>query len=409
MYINSKHLQIFYFIKSNNDFNFKNICEVFNLSQQRAKLFIEDIYFEFFGDNYDKKNKDEMLKNIRSFKGGNRILRKVQIFTKQQNIFYLLFFLGMTGHFKMSNISKKIDITSRNLNNYSHEIKNILFFFNLDILVSNTGIELSGSKHDKKKFKFFLYLKFLIEKDYLPKLIRRDFIKFCKIKDFYILKKEIKTLALEADLGNTAFSKKVLFAQHLAFHTKNKSNFFLKILQEFETSTFLNADKVNNIFKNHLPETNNPLFFNILNYTVAYCELKEILFIDDFTFLELNLSCISDSNFLKLTKEIQKIIPKFNFFESLILWYSYNDNKEKIENNIFVYKNISYFIINNLIAEIQKKHNLKISEGISYFKLKDYLKENTVDNIFLIENINLKIKNMNIKNLYIPFQNYKKI
>ncbi|MGL5797961.1 MAG: hypothetical protein ACRCYT_07120 [Cetobacterium sp.] len=459
MYINSKHLQIFNLIKNNQNFNLNDISKIFNISPQRTKIYIQDIYSEFYQYNFDKQKTVSMIKEIQNFKNGKNVLRRAQVFTKDENIFYIIFHLAIEGHFKMSEISKDISITSRNLNNYTAKIQDVLMFFNLTVSTSNTGIKLIGSKYGIQRLQFFLYLKFLIEKNYLPKEIRKKIFQYFEVQNFSSFKREIAQISQFFKSDNLMFSKKILVAFYFVFKSKNTNKkikdihpsgafkyctkmsdkkFILDILkilktenfgnlpamhftslisimtQSFYSGCFLNKtivpiqEELNAIFSEHLGETQNLKFNTILKSAIFYCKSKEILFIDDTFFLELNLDFIPNSNFLELTKEIQKKLPRFTIFECLMLWYSFNESDLKLEKNIFVYKNLSSNIISNLVKEVEKKNDTIINNSVNLLNLNSFLKTNDVDNIFIIENLNLKFDYISVKKVFIPFQKFKK-
>ncbi len=459
MYINTKHLQILDIIKRNSSFTIKDISQLLHMSTQHVKAYIEDIYSELFNSSSKNLKSEEIIECIFFSKNAKNKLRAVQNFTKNQNIFYMLCLLGKYKHFKLAEISKELGITTRNLNNYSLDIKNILNFFKLNIETSNRGIDLVGSSENINQFRFYLYYKFLVEKNYLPKKLREEFIYFDKIQNFKKVRKDIRKLIKILNSKNIIYSEFVLLSLYMAYRTSNsneqiknlclenplkykpeklafdifnrcinflKNSIFKDISNEALHGIFMNSDCSNTpkkflsvktdeyikhifpLFRNYLGESLNPDFAKILTSFIFYCKIKDVMFIDDSSFINLNLSHLANSNFLKLTKDIQKILPTFSFLETLTLWYAYSEKEEVKENNTLVFKYLNHSIIDTLIEEIYKKYNIKINDFVNIKNLNNYLKMNEVDNLILIENIKISNKNIPFKNLFIPIVNYKK-
>ena len=91
MYITSKHLQILKIIKNDQVLTIKEISDIFLLSQQHIKLFLEDIYYELFSESSKDLKSEIVIQKIRNFSNAKEILRNLQQFTKNQKIFYLIF------------------------------------------------------------------------------------------------------------------------------------------------------------------------------------------------------------------------------------------------------------------------------------------------------------------------------
>ncbi len=462
MYINSKHLQILHLIKNNPNFNLKDISEILDLSQQHTKLYLNDIYEEISEKNISSLKIDEILIEISTFKGAKRILRKSQQFTKNQKIFYLLFFLNRFKKTNFSTISKELDLTTRNLNNYKETINNILKVYNLKLNISNQGIRLLGSNFNLKRLYFILLFKFIIEKNYLPHKFRADVMTTLKIKNFSKLRKDIYDFITLLDCQHSVHQQATLLSFYITFKGENsekivnqisfnqclkykpnswKIDFFYKIFCFLKNSSFkdiktdtlfllfniidtfssskvcfiTHLDKdvksIQNIFCEYLGNhiLDNSIFFPAANPWINYCKIKQLFFIDDFSLIDLNLTHIPNSNILAMTNKIKKIIPNFTIFEGLFLWFILSKNETSEDINIFVFKNLEKNIISLIINEIYKKHNIRIFAAINSKEVSKYLKENKVDNIITIENIKIYNKNVNIQNLYFPIPNYKKL
>lgn len=462
MYINSKHLQILHLIKNNPNFNLKDLSEILDLSQQHIKLYLIDIYLEVSKKNISSLKIDEILKGVSNFKEAKKILRESQQFTKNQKIFYFLFFISLSKKINFSTISKELDLTTRNLNNYKETINNILEIYNLKLDITSQGIQLLGSNFNLKRLHYLLFFKFLVEKDYLPKKFRNDVLKNLNLKNFSRLRKDIYNFLNLLDCQHSMHQQATLLAFYVTFKEENskrivnkisfnkclkykpsswKNDFFHKIFYFLKNSSFkelrteplyllfniidtfcyskvcftvpLDEDtkSIQYIFSKYLGDhlLDNSSFFPIANPWINYCKIKQLFFIDDFSLVNINLTHIPNSNILNMTNEIKKIIPSFTIFESIFLWIILSSKKISTDINIFVFKNIENSIVPSIINEIYKKHNIKITKSFNSKEINQYLKNNKVDNIITVENIKIYNKNVTVKNLYFPMPNYKKI
>ena len=462
MYITSKHLQILKIIKNDQVLTIKEISDIFLLSQQHIKLFLEDIYYELFSESSKDLKSEIVIQKIRNFSNAKEILRNLQQFTKNQKIFYLIFHLIKDRQIKLSHICQNLDLTKRNLNNYFNEISPILAPYNLKIKVTNKGLKLLASPYSIKRFKYFLTFKFLIEKDFLPRQLRNELVQFLKIKNFYKLRKDISSFIRFLNCNLNFHSEIFLFCFYLSYKAnKNEKKIsdisikdsikykpgyynldsFFKIFNFLRNSIFknLSSTSLNSFFdlidffkysRNRFERTiykkskeikfilskyigsyiyKYKEFSNIINPWIRYCYLKDLFFVEDYTFLNLNLNYFSNSNIALMTKEINKILPKFTVFESIFIWYYFSENKPNFDHNIFIFKTLPLSIIPSLIEEIYKKHNIKIYNYMHIKEFNNYKKYNTVDQIITVENIHIFNNKIPIKNLYFPIPNFKKI
>lgn len=460
MYINSKHLQILKLIKSNQNITINEIGQIFSLSSQYTKLHLEAIYLELFNNSSPKESL--LIKQIYNFPNSKNCLRQVQQFTKDQKIFYLIFKLITNRQIKLLHISKELDITKRNINNYFNKVNSILAFFSLKVNISNKGVRIIGDDYSLKKITLLIIFKFLIEKDFLPLKFRKEALLFFKIKDFSKIKKDIIEFSLTIGTDISEYHYFTLFAFFYTFCKKNSLEtlknisleqslkykpsrytecFFLKIISLLKKSTFSTlphknidslfniidiffysktqydqssrvlAKNIRSIFSKYLGEniSNNENFFPLITPWLHYCQIKSILFIDDASFLNINLKGISNSNLFKMMKEIQKLVPNFTLYETLFLWYKLYYSQHNNKTNILVYKNISSSIISTIVDEIYKTHNIPIHNSVNIRFINQYLKENQVDNIVTIENLNIYNKNIPIINISFPIPIYNKM
>lgn len=462
MYIINKHLHILKLIKNNPTLKLKEMADLLDMSQQHLKLYLQDIYCELYNLPIDNISIDKIIHQIYSFQDSKNKLRKVQTFSKNDKIFYMIFRLLKDKIVKLSLISQELETTKRNLNYYLKEISESLKVYNLKIYVSNKGIQLMGSIYSKKKFTQNFIFKFFIEKEFFPEKIRTEVFYYFKIDNFNLLKKDIYKiidilkcdcsthniyaflslyLAFKDDsktslIENISFNRflryklnyyELSFFYDIFYFLKNSSfknlninyisNFFYLIdylyfsKYNFNEKIFLDAKIIGSIFSKYIGNQikYNQNFYNKINPWINYCQLKNNFSIDDMSFLNFNLSNLSNSNILNMTKEINSIIPYFTLFEGISLWYYFANSENENDNNIFVFKNLNSEILPALIKEIYKKHNIKITTSINLRFLKEYLLNNSVDNIITIENFKISDTNINIKNLFLPLPNYKKV
>lgn len=463
MYINTKHIQILKTIKKNQASNLKDISDIFSLSNQHAKLYLEDIFFELFQQPVKNLKSEIIIDKIKNFPNTKNILRKQQQFTKRQKIFYLIFRLVKDKHVKLSYICQDLDLTKRNLNNYLDEVLNILSYFNLKIKVSNKGVLFIGSHYSTLRFKYLLIYKFLVEKDFLPMKIRTELTNFIKTDNFYQLRQDIPKFLKIIDCDFISHSEISLFSFYSTysdcsgkrkivadlsieesikykpvhydsqfFYTifnflknssfKNIPTIFLSNLfslidifkcskNDFDISVYNKSTEIRKIFAKYLGNHiyDDPKFFHIVNPWVNYSLLKNLFSIDDPTFLNLNLNYFASSNIYEMTREINEYLPHFTLFESIFIWYYFCKNESNELKNIFVFKDIPTLIVPILTNEIYKKHNVKIFDSVNIKNFNEYKKNNPVDNIITIENLIIYNNNLPIKNLYFPIPNYKRV
>lgn len=110
MYINTKHLQILKTIKNSQVTNIRDISDIFLLSNQHAKLHLEDIYYELFQKLSCDLKPEVIIEQIKSFSNAKNILKTSQQLTKNQKIFYLIFRLIKDKHIKLSHVCEDLGL-----------------------------------------------------------------------------------------------------------------------------------------------------------------------------------------------------------------------------------------------------------------------------------------------------------
>lgn len=370
--------------------------------------------------------------------------------------------MGRFKNIKFHSVSKELDLTTRNLSNYKEVINSILVQYNLKLDISSQGARLIGSNFNLNRLNFFLFFKFMIEKDYLPYKLRKDVLNSLNSNNFLKLNRDVRNLLNLLGFQHSSHQYATLMSIWVSFkgesHEKTikylpfdqwlkykpghwEKEFFYKVFHCLRESSFsaLRTDSLYLLFSvvdtfSHskvcfCPSFDKEIKFiqknfykyfdeNTLTRTpsvaaanqwIYYCKLKQLFFIDDFSLINLNLSHISNSNILNMTKEIKEVIPSFTIFEGIFVWYLLSKSENHEEVNIFVFKNLESSLIPSIIDEIYKKHSIKILVAINLKELNRYKKENRIDNIITVENLKVFAKNINIKNLYFPIPNYKKL
>ncbi len=449
-------------IKINPYLTSKEIGNLFSMSPQHTKLYLEDIYSELYNSDSLEIKSNTLIEKIFLSKNAKIRLRSVQELSKNEKIFYFLFCLIKNRVVNLSNLSNELNITKRNLNHYLNESLPILKTYRIKIKTTNKGLHLIGNNFAIKRLTYILTFKFCIEKEFLPLKLRSEIGTFLKIDNFDIIKKDIysfvslvckedatrkmqsffsfyfafKVKGDESKIGdmdetyfyrhkpahfeNTFFKKIIFFLKYSSFKnlSTNSISELIRIIdiiyyshRKFEKSDIQKATLLKPIFAKYIGNQiyKNNRFYTLINPWIYYTSLRNQFSIEDSSFLKLNLQHIYNSNVLTLTKEINTIIPNFTIFETLSIWYQLSEFEDKSIKNIFVFRDLNINIISIITKEIYKKHNIKISESINIRSLNRYLKENRVDNIITVENIKFYDSNLNIKNLFFPIPNYKKI
>lgn len=441
MYITNIHLKLLNYIQLKNNINIDDISQAFLYTPQVLRKYLLDI---FEHTNLDKKNLTIpfIIQSIKNDKSLKSILKKHQTLSKDEKMYYIFFSLLIHKNINLTEISKILGITKRNLNYLLDDLKKFKELKYLKIKSTSQGVTLIGVDRIKINFKFHLTLKFLIDRQNYHPIIRNLF--FSQLKNINL--KEINFLLKELhDTFKHNHSHNALFIL-IAFHTfiKNEQNIkikdispsdifkyrdkdldyftFYKIfnliqytsLKEIDSSYFCiivsyikrffyihntyeqkviqEAIKIKNIVNKYLDFKliDNKEFYNVVSRMVAYCNFRKNYFIDDIFLLTSNLSVDKNSNILKMTKDIQIILPKFTLCEGATLYYKLTDSSNKKHfNYIFVYQNIENLVVNSIKNKIENIHNIKIKDSVLYKHLENYIKLNPTEKIITIENLNL--------------------
>ncbi|MGL6118921.1 MAG: hypothetical protein ACRC0V_00285, partial [Fusobacteriaceae bacterium] len=253
MYITSKHIQILKLIKTNDELKVKDISCLFHISPQHVKLYLEDIYSEIYQSTPIDIKTNSLIEKISSSSNGKSALKKVQQFSKNEKLFYLLFRLIKDKTVNISFISIELGITKRNLNYYLNEISPFLNEHHLKIITTNKGLKFFGNSYSLKKIKYYMIFKFLIEKNFLPIKIRNEVLSFLKIKNFYKLRKDLYSFINLIKIDTTTLNVISLFSFFMAFRGNDND----KKIKDLDISTSLKYKPIN---------FTNEFFFKILYF-----------------------------------------------------------------------------------------------------------------------------------------------
>ena len=464
MYINSNHIKILNIIKHNNNVTFEHILPFFKLSSQQVKNYIFDIYQEI-SPNEKNPNLNSIILKIYNSKNLKQHLRKKQEFTKEEKIYYIAFNILLKKHVTISSISRDLEVTKRGLNYYFSEVNKILLNSsqncqNIKLKISTKGVQLIASKNTINSLTFSIFFKLLIEKDTLPTKFRSLLIKYIRVESLYRFKKDCGQLcetfnhklsiyslyffiALVATSSQTSARSKIrdIPLKELSKYNSNSifdESTFKKIFLYLKKSELGNLPKENIVFLlsgissmlnlsdkypkdvisictqirpiiyKYLDENiyNNPNYFKLIAPWVQLCIYRELFSIDDFNFLKFSfdLNEFKTLNFIEMTEEISKILPKFSFYESIIFWCNFS-KKESLSNEFdyfLVYNNIPNHLIENIVNKLEKKYPFKIKKSITLANLKNHSFETKKDKIITLEKMRVFIKNIELINLPFP-------
>ena len=193
--IYSKHLRVLSLLKFTGGRNLDFLESFLKLSKANLNLHIKDIYNSI--PNVQKTNKLEvMMKDVLKYKSLFSDLKKVQVISKEERVFFLILKILIDGSLNLENLSKQLDVSRRTLNGDLVDIKSEVDNFYLTI-ESHTGkgVFLSGKNIDRKRALCCYIYKFLIEELYLPKIFT-DYFSFLFHNDEIdlFLKKDIDKL-----------------------------------------------------------------------------------------------------------------------------------------------------------------------------------------------------------------------
>lgn len=459
MSITSKHINIYKFVKRNDENNLQDMAKAFDLTEGNLIVHLKKIY-----ENIDSTGKytklEDMIEEIKIERKALYLLKQKQKFRKSEREEYIIFSLLTKKIIKLSDLEKELSISRRTLNYDLDKVKEKLKENKLIVESSNKGVTVKGSKEIFKHMIHLYIFKYLIEKPSLPKETRKLF------SDYIILDKRIKLIKREIKHLNTIFSEKYSYYSYLSMYSlyillekSTCKGLKLKDIKSFED--FKNLVKINlseekleklfnqlkkGIFKNipieeikffsmiynvsygllkkysedirqkafkikKILEKNHNLkivnceeYINRISDWLIYCKAKEKFNIKDYYFTNIIYIPIN-KKMLKTLEEIRKIFHKFTIYDLYITYFKVKELSEKNKTNkktIFLYKNIMNSITDIFMEEIKTKYKINCDEKVFFSDLNEYLKNNQVEKIITMENFNIE----RITTIKIPFPEF---
>lgn len=426
-----EHLKIIECFFSDN-YSIEEVAEILSISEHKIRRYLNELY-----NHYKVLNIEDLKKKL----GDNwkiKLKAILDINSLDRRNYILLNFLK-TDFVNLSSLASDLNITRRTLSKDLIEVKKILAYYNLTYdSLNSKGIKLIGNEANKKEMLLNIIFVLFLDREYLPDIF--DFIFFDfnnaideKIQNLInkiILKKSvfpqshlilrfeliifiaIMRLSSEVNIFSFKFEIKNILSSCNMYNRK----FFLK-------SSYSEIKKIRNFItylQTHI------LISNLFN------ESTYISLIARFNLIKFKNS-IEMKEFYLINKEFQgKYRAFYNNLSYLIQEYfkinfHYTiDSSDKItfflilkdylflktnifEKNIIVFNTLQLLILNELIIKLKQK-NIFITEAVSVYSLKSYLKNNIIKNILIFEEIELNDfikldKNIKVTKAFLPLNN----
>lgn len=450
--IYSKHLRVFSLINFTGGGNLDFLESFLKLSKANLNLYIKDIYNSI--PNVQKTSRlDLITKEILEFNNLFSELKKIQVISKEERIFFLILKILIEGNLNLENLSKKLEVSRRTLNGDLVDIKKDLDNFHLTI-ESHTGkgIFLTGKNTDRKRALSCYIYKFLVEEPYLPKVFTNYFSFLFHNDELDIfLKRDIETFLSHCNMDNFFCNRELLKAFYISFQyldnpgnnykdsfqysLKNLSTFkfyFSKIFTDNDLETFYNVLH-NSLFKN-IDFNEIPYFLNIIKIctgnfpeeAIFYSDhlkiwkniinknlnrdltpkeesaLKKIILrvgfaskqkhyipIQEFSFLSLNMDKNIIDKCISLFQDLKLHYWNISFIDVMSIFFILNSAKEKPKEIIVLYKDIPKYIVENLKIQLEHKYNVIIKDFVNEHFFETFKKNNSVKTVGVFTELNL--------------------
>lgn len=442
--IYSKHLRVLSLLKFTRGGNLDFLESFLKLSKANLNLHIKDVYNSI--PIVQKTTKlDLMVKEILNYKSLFSDLKKVQVISKEERVFFLILKILIDGSLNLENLSKQLDVSRRTLNGDLIDIKSELGNFYLTI-ESHTGkgVFLTGKNIDRKRALCYYIYKFLIEELYLPKIFT-DYFSFLFHNDEIdlFLKKDIENFLNHCNMDNFFCNRELLKAFYISFqyldHPGNnyKNNlklslkdfsifkfYFSKIFSGTDLDTFYNFfhnSLFTNIDFNEIPyflnilkictgnfpeeaiyyDNNLTLWKNIIKKTINksltskeeqalkkiiltvgfVSKQKHYILIQEISFLSLNMNKNVISKCLALYKELKSHYWNISFSDVMSIFFILNSVKGEKKEIVVLYEDIPKYMIENLKDKIELQYNVTIKEFVNTHYFDTFKKNNPIKTI----------------------------
>lgn len=421
MYLNSKHMQVALLLKKSEIDDYKILSKMLNFTPSSFFSYLREI--ESVVLNKNETDIKILMNDIRNTKNLLYLIKKKQHITKDERISYIIFKLLKDRLINITKLSEELNVTRRTLNYDLETIKTKLSIYKIDLIpYKNIGLTIFGKEISIRRMFLGYIIKFFIEKNFLPKLIRDEFANFLKQSNYKSLSKNISNLDIE-DNDSFYYNELVLISAGLAFSYLEENlettsikindnfslnivdccvNYFNDLLQKRcyiheEFSSQLNEylkhfEKVIAIFFNFKIDDNIYKILPIKKWLV-FLYVKDVFDIKDLYFINI-LKNELPSKVNLLANKLKVKIPKVSLYDSFIIYFFISNliDTEIIslkENAIFVYKNIPTSLVENIVKKIEKVYAVEITKTVRFKNINFYLKNNYVSTVYSLENFDL--------------------
>lgn len=447
----SKHLRVLSLLNFTEGNNLDFLENFLELSKANLNIYLKDLYNSI--PDVNKTNKiDLMIGEILNSNELFFILKKQQVISKAERIFFLTLKLLVKGSLNLETLSKKLDVSRRTVNGDLTDIKKDLESFQL-VIESHTGkgVFLTGENINRKRALSCYVYKYLIEEQYLPQVfidyfhslihnneidtfLLKDIEKlltlsnmddfFCNrelLKAFYISFKYFDDLGNNYDntLGNILKDFSVFNFYFSKLFSNNDLDSFYSILHHSlfkdidfnEIPYFLNILKICTgnfpeeaiYFEDHLISWN-AASKKILNRHLTSKEelaLKKIILrvgfssrqkhyipVQEFLFFNLNIEKEIIDKCISLFTELKKYYWNLSFNDIVSVFFIMNCIKEDKKEVIVVYKDVPRYIVENLKDRLEYKYNILIKDFVTIPLFENFKKNNPVKTVGVFTELN---------------------
>lgn len=456
MYINSTHIKIVKLIQSYERITLEDLMEILNLNEFTLRNYLKEIKI-YLNIKQSNTSIQEIIKQIYN---NNKLiynLRKNQDFTKQEKIDYLIFNILRNKIVNLSKIAEEIDVNKRTLNYYLLGIKEIFKSYSGVVKSSKNGIFLIMPNYKKARLYYLFLLKLSLEGKFLSYRFRKLLVKFIfssnirNVKNYRNIYKEmclvlspvfskynfITFTCIYSAFSNSSDEKKIVnldIAQLLKYRpSKINKEDYIKIIKLLKSTPlkhihpmfldfiFLNLSHCTYTCQN-FPQSiikksldikpciqdflgvenfNNVNYLAIVAPWVQYSFIRDTVKIFDLYYSITGLNLPKSQEVKDTLKKIKLHVPSLSRFDLFIFSYGLRNKKNVInKNKILVYDKIPKRIINIIVDELQVIHNINIYKILNINEFYNFSKNNSIDCIITIENINIntphKIINYNL-------------
>lgn len=447
----SKHLRVLNLLNFTEGNNLDFLENFLELSRANLNVYLKDLYSSI--PDINKTNKvDLMIKEILNCNDLFSILKKQQVISKNERVFFLTLKLLVKGSLNLETLSKKLDVSRRTVNGDLTDIKKDLENFQL-IIESHTGkgVFLTGENINRKRALSCYIYKYLIEEQYLPPIFIDYFhslIHNSEIDTFLL--KDIEKLLTLSNMDNFFCNRELLKAFYISFKYfddlgNNYNNTFGNILKDFSIFNFyfsklFSNDDLNSFYNilhhslfKDIDFNEIPYFLNILKICTGsfpeeaiYFEdhliswnaaskkilnrhltskeelaLKKIILrvgfssrqkhyipVQEFLFFNLNIEKEIIHKCISLFTELKQYYWNLSFNDIVSVFFIMNCIKEDKKEVVVVYKDVPRYIVENLKDRLEYKYNIFIKDFVTMPLFENFKKNNSVKTVGVFTELN---------------------